>query len=258
VRLLVCGDWHGNLAHARGMVELARLRRCALVVQLGDFGWWPHQRPHELFAADLEDVCESRGVGVYWIDGNHENFDDLARRPRRVAEDGFSWCYQRPGSETYLERIRYVPRGTTWRWGGRRFLAFGGGYSVDRPVRRAGFSWWPQEVPSDEQVEGALARAHALAPVDVMLTHDAPVDDIRALIGIDFDVPESRRSRRAIARLVDAYCPRLLLHGHYHLARHYRHRRADGGETDVWALAADGALRGGWAVRETDALAVLE
>ena len=57
----------------------------------------------------------------------------------------------------------------------QKLLCFGGGQSHDRYERVEGENWWPQEMPTQEEMDACTARlAEAGNQVDYILTHDAP------------------------------------------------------------------------------------
>ncbi len=41
-RVLVAGDIHGNVSWIRRLCDLAQQHDCDAILQLGDFGFWPH------------------------------------------------------------------------------------------------------------------------------------------------------------------------------------------------------------------------
>jgi hypothetical protein len=83
-------------------------------------------------------------------------------------------------------RLYHLPRGYRWKWHGRRWLACGGGVSLDRACRRGGIDWWPQEEISDLQ-EAALIGAGV---ADVMVCHDCP-----AAVAHSFPRPPAAQER---------------------------------------------------------------
>ena len=83
------------------------------------------------------DWLRKRPYTLLFLDGAHENYDLLAQYP--VEE------------------------------------RFGGTESPDKEEREAGYNWWPQEMPSDEEYAACEANLEANGwQVDYVLTHDAP------------------------------------------------------------------------------------
>lgn len=245
-RIGVAGDWHGNTAWATRAVR----RICALlppggprvIVHLGDFGIWPGREGRE-YLSRLDAVLAAGHAELWFVDGNHEDFAQLARL--RPGPDG---------REQVTDLIWHLPRGHRWRWRGRDWLALGGAVSLDRAGRTAGANWWPQEEITRPQAESVIARG----PADVMVTHECPA-------GIEHAFPppptwwspaDLRRSdahRGLLRDVVLAVRPRWLMHGHLHLA--YQ-RRVDlgGGPIEVTGLDCDGAESGNWAILDVAAM----
>lgn len=205
VRIAFAGDWHMNTTWATYAIRRARQLGAEVVVHCGDFGW--------TFPADyLAAIDEALGdMPLLFVDGNHENFDVLYRVP--VGEDGL---------RRLSRNVFHLPRGFRWEWGGVRFMALGGAYSVDRPWRKSGESWWVEEMVTPEQVMAAAAGG----PVDVLVSHDCPAGVV--IPGIDdrqgpapwpeVELLRAHEHRLVLREVVDAVRPRLLVHGHYHVA----------------------------------------
>ena len=197
------GDWHANEVFAVQAVEAAIEGGAEALVHVGDFGY--------LFEPEYLDALDAAlgEVSLYFVDGNHEDFDVLAAQP--LDERGL-----RPLSA----RVTHLPRGHRWTWAGHTWLALGGAHSVDRQNRVAGRSWWPAETIS----RGDITRARTGGPCDVMVSHDAPAGyeiPFSYLPGT-FPVSEEREShlhRHRVGEVARSVTPRLLVHGHHHL--HY-------------------------------------
>jgi hypothetical protein len=164
------------------------------------------------------------------------------------------------------QHIYHLPRGHRWDWHGRRWLACGGGVSLDKAVRRYGHDWWPQEEITGEQEAAIIGGGTA----DVMMCHDCP-----AAVPHAFPAPPSEWSPADLARnhahrirlqqIVKAVRPAHLMHGHLHRA--YQ-RTCDFGyrPVRVTGLGTDGSSRNfavldvtsmEWVVRRPRALAFL-
>ncbi len=239
-RIGVAGDWHGNTAWAvravRRMGALLPGDGRRVIVHLGDFGIWPGPEGHD-YLSRLDAALTAAGAELWFVDGNHEDFTQLARL--RPGPDG---------REQVTGRIWHLPRGYRWRWHGREWLALGGAVSLDRAGRTEGINWWPEEEITRAQAGSVIAAGRA----DVMVTHECP-----AGVKHSFPPPPSwwspadlRRSdaHRALLReVVLAVRPRWLMHGHLHIA--YQ-RRVDlgAGPIEVTGLDCDGAESGNWAI----------
>lgn len=154
------GDTHGDLEHLLIVSQTMWKRGVSVLVVLGDFGFlWPGHN----WSKDLDRLSKrlaQRGQVLYWLDGNHENFDTLhSKFP--IAEDGLRRL--RPN-------ITHLPRGyRTPLVFGRTLAVLGGANSIDAHHRALGSTWWLEEQISDDDLE-KLGHEHA----EVMLGHDAP------------------------------------------------------------------------------------
>lgn len=199
--ILLLGDTHGDLSSATGAVQMAQEKGCQVILQLGDFGFMG--QGVDKFTHKLNRALAKAGIVLYWVDGNHENHDRIER-----LSPGPDGTHQ---IETH---IYHLPRGFRWEWGGVRFLALGGAYSIDKASRKEHVSWWPQE----RITEADIIRCGD-APTDVLVCHDVPwgVDDPYGSYRENKNLfPESNRNRQALRAVVEATQPRLVVHGHTH------------------------------------------
>lgn len=209
MRILLAGDFHGNTEHAIKVAKVAKRSEADVIVQLGDFGFtWKSDGP-EGRLQKLHNVLKQFDQRLVWLDGNHEDFDNLSALGATPDDD-------EPTELT--SRITYFPRGYVWDWDGVRFMAFGGAVSVDQMYRTEHISWWAEERITAGQVERALDRGE----VDVLLTHDVP--DCPNFLGeklsrLDYKTDrDSSANRQALRAVMDSTKPILVAHGHYHYA----------------------------------------
>lgn len=199
MKVLLAGDTHGDLPHVAYLLRTAAQVGCDRIVQVGDFGFWPHVEP---FHERVNAAARSAALTWYWLDGNHENFDVLEEVVDMVAD----------APQQMDDHLWYLARGSTWTWDDCRFMAVGGAPSVDKEYRVEGSTWWAQELLTQEQVR----RAQSRGPVDVLLTHDAP-DGTVPIVGPSYKGdPLSQHHRQLVSAITETVQPKLLAHGHYH------------------------------------------
>ena len=229
-RVLLAGDVHGNGRWMGTLCKLARRHGCEAILQVGDFGYWPHTGDGLRFLADVGWHAERNGIAcVYWIDGNHENHDALAEL--EADEDGLV---------TIANRCRYIPRGHRWQWSEVRFGALGGAFSIDHRYRVEGVSWWRNELLTDADVQHL-----GETPLDVLVCHDAP--EGTPLRGLELPVADELKGaevRRRILEAIKKTQPKLVVHGHWH------HRIS---HELSWPTGSDGQLR--WLSTQVEGLA---
>lgn len=240
----LAGDWHGNGAWATDRIRNVAARGVRTVLHVGDFGVWPGKHGARFLRA-VESVCADTGVEVLVTPGNHEDWgrlDALWANPKRRGEDG------RPLQERLSEHVTVLPRGHRFTLHGRTFLSFGGAASIDYEQRTENRDWWPTEMSTQADVDAAVAGG----PVDVLLSHDS-ADRPNVVPMVAFTLASnpmgwslaalsySATSRARVNQVLEAVQPRLMVHGHHHLAGQTTVRLPGAvHDTGIWALACDG------------------
>lgn len=208
MKILVCGDVHGNTVFLNNVFMIAQKAGIDTIMQDGDLGYdWPGKNRGKQ-ERNIQKFCTRYGVKFYWDDGNHENHESIENK--LAGKDRTKPLNL---DEEYPD-VFYCPRGSTWEWDGVRFMAFGGAYSVDKHNRTPYLSWWPNEQASVEDIDRALTAGK----VDVIFSHDVPwavnVPGTHAEWKMTF--PQTYPNRHALDEIVQATRPELLIHGHLH------------------------------------------
>ena len=143
--------------------EQKNLTRNDYVIILGDFGlYWHEDKTYQCWRQWLQ----KKPFTILWIDGNHENHDWIDSMPISTWHGG---KVHRDGN------IIHLMRGQIFDINGKKFLTMGGAASIDKAYRTEGSSWWPQEVPSMQDIDECydnLEKVHN--KVDYVLTHTCP------------------------------------------------------------------------------------
>lgn len=205
-RIAFAGDWHQNTDYSQRAIDHAKKLGADVVLHVGDFGY-NFTRP---FLDGVTEALDDAGIPLLFVDGNHENFDRLYRYP--IGADGL---------RRLTDRIWHLPRGFRWQWGAVHFLALGGAYSVDRPYRVPGMSWWPEETIGRDDI----ARVAEGGFADVLISHDCPVGVI--IPGIDdreteppfppLEIMRANEHRQLLRSTIESVRPSAIWHGHYHV-----------------------------------------
>lgn len=207
--VMVAGDWHGHGQWAELCFQHAYKSGADCIVHVGDFGFWTDSTWTDRYLTRVERAADEWGIPIYWLCGNHE---DHSRR----AE--FNDPVNRP-------MTTYLPRGHRWTWWGKRFMAVGGAFSVDRFTRTKGVGWWPEEELSEAEITHCCRDDGT--SVDVVVAHDCPTGVFIPGIGADAQTqtrgewPDHMLAgalahRDQVRRVYDATNPKLWINGHYH------------------------------------------
>ena len=168
--IYITGDTHGNQVLWDACINNS-LRDGDTVIVLGDFGFgffdgrfWSE----EMFC----DYLAGQKYTVLFIDGNHENFERLNAYPVE------QW---NGGRVHYIRKnVIHLMRGEIYEIDGKKVFCLGGGYSSDREYRVPGRTWWPQEMPNDEEYKNATKNlADSGFSINYILTHTAPADTVK-------------------------------------------------------------------------------
>lgn len=220
MRIFILGDTHGDLEWTARQIRQAAALGADCVMQLGDFGVWDGEHG-EAFLDGVSAAARAANLPVYFIDGNHENFDLL-----------YSYELDETGTRKLRDFLWHMPRGSVHVIDGVRIGCAGGGVSVDRRQRTPGVSWWPQEAINDEE----LASCKRMGKLDVLLSHDCPSSMPMRHLKPDLD---SAAHRMRMNEIGAATQPDFWLHGHMHFAAQYGHRNTDEHVSEVYSLGCN-------------------
>ena len=216
MRVLVVGDLYCNTGAVFQVIEHAARMQADLILQVGDFGFWPRTESGRKFLRKTEARLALRGLDLWWVDGNHD--DLVALRSRPIEADG---------RRRVSEHVWHLPRGHRWVWEDTVWVAAGGAVSVDRYGRTEGVSWFRDEELTDAEVDLIIAGGTA----DVVVSHDAPwgVGTLERRLSLDLRpsereslwpddlLEESDDHMKRVRRLVDGVTASRVFHGHHHV-----------------------------------------
>lgn len=193
--ITILGDIHGQF---NVLTKYIKRYNPELVIQLGDFGYWPTS----INFMNLKYIT----TPVWFIDGNHEDHFALKLFKFPISEG----C-----------GLEHIKRGTirVLRTG-QRALFVGGAASIDKPFRTPGLDWFPDEVVSEADVANLPD-----GPVDIVFSHTCPdcIKDqvIKRCDGrTDFKDP----STTYLQMVYDKYRPPLWYFSHWHISHEMTHK----------------------------------
>lgn len=230
--LFVTGDCHGDFRRfsTKAFPIQRELTKSDLVVILGDAGLlWDGSKRDQWWMDWFE---KEKPFSLLNVGGNHENYDLLEQYPK------IRWH----GGEAYQLRpsVLHLCRGQTFDLDGLHTFVLGGAASHDMevilppgpdlarrrrrldrlkiPYRVCGRSWWPRELPSQEELFTAWKTLNEERwSVDLVLTHCAP-NAIQRRLAPDYPTNDlTDFLQLALERLsYDQW-----LCGHYHRSIHF-------------------------------------
>jgi hypothetical protein len=204
-QVVVMGDIHGDFG---GLNTFINKHQPGVVLQCGDFGYFPHMTQTHLDAlGDITPVrmgeVKTKNTHVHWCDGNHEDHEAL------LALDDLEVF---PG-------VFYQPRGSTLVLpDGRTVLFVGGADSVDKGYRTRGVDWFPEELITHADIN-RLPDPKAVN-IDIVVSHTCPVEFIqhsKIAEMTHFAGKVDDPSCRVLSHVLQVYQPSLWYFGHWHV-----------------------------------------
>ena len=124
--------------------------------------------------AETRKVLRNLPVTTLFVDGNHENFEQL---------NSYYVDTWNGGKAHFIEsRIIHLMRGQVYDIDSTRFFTFGGAYSIDKESRAEGITWFPEEMPNREEYEEGWKNLEKVDfQVDYIITHTGPRDVVAAM-----------------------------------------------------------------------------
>lgn len=173
--LYVTGDTHGEEGRFRYMDSeiLRTLKEDDYLIICGDFGYiFDNSYRERRF---LRFMAEELPFMILWVDGNHENFDQINEYPVEMWNGGKVHVVGRDKDGN--PKVIHLMRGQVFEIEGKKIFTFGGAYSIDKAMRTEGYSWWPDEMPTDAEMKEANQNLERVNhKVDYIITHAAPED----------------------------------------------------------------------------------
>lgn len=171
--ICITGDTHGNLQDLinRKKPDGSEWTTTDKLIICGDFGFVfniADENGEYTEDAKLDYIAEYLHQQVFFVSGNHENFDRLYAYPDAPLYGGVA-------KEILKDKIYLLKRGECYTIEGKTFFSFGGAYSIDRGMRQEGISWWKHELPSNKEYHHAAETIKKNnRQFDYIITHTCP------------------------------------------------------------------------------------
>ena len=147
-------------------------------------------------------------VTTLFVDGNHENFEQL----NSYAVDTWNG-----GKVHFIEsRLIHMMRGQVFEISGKKIFTFGGAHSIDKYLRTEGIDWFPGEIPTyEEYEEGWMNLEKVDFQVDYIFTHSGPREVVAAM-GYGEMSDDEVELRQYLQRVADNTDFEAWYFGHFH------------------------------------------
>lgn len=244
--IIVAGDLHGVWNR---MNFLATKYRPKIILQAGDFGWWPNFDNTTHISTGIwrrsmlnpltpkeqtkwrQDGLKLRDSVLYFCPGNHENWVDLERMATSLN----------PNPVELMKNIFYMPKCSVLSLPDHRQVLFmGGALSIDKAERKAYYDWFPQELITLDDVD-ALPDTN----IDIVISHTCPIE-FKEIINEGADTYSASKffdqSCHYLSKVLYKYDPKYWFFGHFHLSMVGRTYNTDWfalnktGETGWWTF----------------------
>ena len=178
----ITGDTHRDFRRVAAFCDTVQSTKDDILIILGDAGinYYDEQKDD-----DLKCLLSELPITLFCIHGNHE------KRPETIlAYQETNWR----GGNVYIEpkfpSLLFAKDGEVYELDGKRCIAIGGAYSVDKQIRlENNWGWWQDEQPSPDIKNRVEHRLEAEGwTIDIVFSHTCPMKYIPRevfLSGID-------------------------------------------------------------------------
>jgi 3-oxoacid CoA-transferase subunit A len=165
----ITGDTHRDFIRVENFCDLVKPSKDDVLVILGDVGINYFGNPGDY---TLKKRLSKLPITLFCIHGNHEARPESIKTYKETIKYGGT-VYWEPEFPSLL----FAKDGEIYELNGKRCIAIGGAYSIDKQYRlQTGKPWWADEQPSEKikrRVEKRLEAENWC--VDVVLSHTCPL-----------------------------------------------------------------------------------
>lgn len=185
--IYLTGDTHGGI-DIRKLLDKDFQRKITeddYLVICGDFGFIWNYKKEKRKEKKWLDWFDKQKFTTLFVDGNHECFPRLYSYPEKEWNGG--------KVHVIREKVFHLMRGQVFEIEGNTIFAMGGASSHDRGPAVGdtktviGKAWWPEEIPSQEELETGIENLKRVDnKVDYIVTHCLSSSDQFLLKGTSF------------------------------------------------------------------------
>lgn len=208
-KIILTGDTHADISRIL-FINDSEMTKDDIVIILGDFGviW----KENDSMTQEVLQMLGEKKFTTAFLDGNHENFIEIARLEKKAF-----WNGGKVGILPY--GIIHLLRGEIYNIEGRIIGVCGGANSIDLWHRKEGISWWREEEITDNDINNFIAAAGKYNnKIDIVLSHDAPasiIPIVKLYSGVnDGNISNSQKQLEKINQLVKF---KKWYFGHWHI-----------------------------------------
>lgn len=223
-RLYVTGDTHGDI-DIRKIYQWVKatpdLSYEDILFIAGDWGglWYSNKTRNQ---KEVLDFFQKLPCTIAVIPGNHENYNLIESYPVDY------WKGVEAVARKICDNIYIIKHGEVLDIDGTIIWCFGGAESIDRNNRIAYVSWWPQEVPTSNDMFNGESNFGIYQYVDYVITHTCPKKCLTTLFGCGV---YNNGTQYIVEKYLDYISENFKFtkwfHGHHHLDKDYRLDRND-------------------------------
>lgn len=169
----ITGDTHGCWDKREQFLQ--SLTKEDIVICLGDLGWsWDINH--------INGFCPN----AVWLSvlGNHENYDLIEKMPIIELYGG--------KVRQMKDNVFYLMNGEMYEIEDKKYFVFGGALSIDKHWRTPYKSWWPQEQPTQGDLDNVMKTLEKYNwTFDYLLTHTGDTEQVQTVLGTTDTVNDS-------------------------------------------------------------------
>jgi Icc-related predicted phosphoesterase len=191
--LIITGDIHGEFGRLNTFINKKKPDN---LIICGDFAYY------FFLDEDNTDKIKPHNTKIYWLPGNHENWDMIEEKHGRRGD-----------SPVEIEKnIFYCPIGSATNIEGHEIMFIGGADSYDKQYRILGRDWWQQELLNQQDLDYILQKN--IKP-DIICSHTCPksfnVEDT-----FEYTDKINDPSRIVLDMILKELKPKFWFFGHWH------------------------------------------
>ncbi len=190
ILIYITGDTHADIERLYDK-SLRKLKKDDYLIICGDFGFiWDDDKKGQKRLKKLSKLK----FNILFVDGTHENFDLLEKYKIVPFADS--------QARMISENIYHLLRGKIYSIENKNIFTFGGGESLDKEMKISQNKWWPQELPTIDELKSSVSELEKFnRQVDYVVSHEPP-SKIKTLINKNSNINTLNRFFDDVAKEV--------------------------------------------------------